>query len=275
MKKPLLIILFLSFAFIVKAQNPKKDSIFLVVDQPPTFKDGDFSTYLAKNIRYPANAAVKDIHGKVFVQFIIRKNGTLTDATIIRSVSPEIDAEALRVVSGSPNWFPGVQNGQPVSVKYTIPIMFNISPPNVVDSSAAKAQDTTSDEDLLSQTDPAAKLNSPVNNQIFAAVQYEPTFPGGNQKLQEYIVENLKQPAGEKANKGSVMITFVVEKDGSLTSVQVDRYFNKLAASKRASKEDEEEAIRVMKNCPKWNPGIQNGKAVRVQYTIPVKFGNN
>ena len=275
MKKPLLIILFLSFAFIVKAQNPKKDSIFLVVDQPPTFKDGDFSTYLAKNIRYPANAAVKDIHGKVFVQFIIRKNGTLTDATIIRSVSPEIDAEALRVVSGSPNWFPGVQNGQPVSVKYNIPIMFNISPPNVVDSSAAKAQDTTSDEDLLSQTDPAAKLNSPVNNQIFAAVQYEPTFPGGNQKLQEYIVENLKQPAGEKANKGSVMITFVVEKDGSLTSVQVDRYFNKLAASKRASKEDEEEAIRVMKNCPKWNPGIQNGKAVRVQYTIPVKFGNN
>jgi TonB family protein len=100
---------------------------------------------------------------------------------------------------------------------------------------------------------------------IFMKTEHEPEFRGGIEKLYRYLEKNLRYPAAAKENniEGKVFVTFVVEKDGSLTDIRI---------LKSLSPETDAEAIRLMQACPKWSPGIQNGRPVRVQYSMPVSF---
>ncbi|MDB5136647.1 MAG: energy transducer TonB [Mucilaginibacter sp.] len=86
-----------------------------------------FYTYLTHTMHYPVKAKEHNIQGKVFISFIVEKDGSLSDIKIIRSVSEDLDAEALRVIKGSPNWNPGIQNGKPVRVAYTMPLSFALA----------------------------------------------------------------------------------------------------------------------------------------------------
>ena len=102
-------------------------------------------------------------------------------------------------------------------------------------------------------------------NQIFTAVEKQPLFPGGEAGFGKYLQKNLRYPAIARENnvQGRVVLTFVVERDGSLTDIKVLRPLGSGT---------DEEAIRVLKSSPKWSPGIQNGRPVRVQYSIPINF---
>ena len=82
--------------------------------------------YLAANIKYPASAVKTKKQGRVMVTFVSQKDGSFTNARIARSVDPELDAEALRIVKAMPNWTPGTQLGKPVSVKYALPVKFSL-----------------------------------------------------------------------------------------------------------------------------------------------------
>jgi protein TonB len=105
------------------------DRIFTSVEQIPTFAGGmdRFYRYLGQNIRCPANAVKNHIQGKVIVTFVIEKDGSLNEIRVARGVSEDIDAEAIRVVKNSPKWVPGLQNGKPVRVQYTVPVSFSLS----------------------------------------------------------------------------------------------------------------------------------------------------
>lgn len=100
--------------------------VFEALEVQPTFPGGmdKFYKYLAKTIRYPEMAQEQGIQGKVFLSFIIEKNGALTDIKIERKLGYGTDEEAVRVLKGSPKWMPGIQNGKAVRVKYNIPISF-------------------------------------------------------------------------------------------------------------------------------------------------------
>ncbi|WEK20948.1 MAG: TonB family protein [Candidatus Pedobacter colombiensis] len=100
--------------------------VFVSLEVQPTFPGGmdKFYKYLSKSIRYPAMAQENNIQGKVFLSFIIEKNGTLTDIKVERKLGYGTDEEAVRVLSASPKWIAGVQNGKFVRVKYNIPISF-------------------------------------------------------------------------------------------------------------------------------------------------------
>ena len=103
--------------------------VFNVVEQMPEFADGGMPglmKYLGANIKYPEEAKKNKIEGRVIIQFVVAKDGSIKDATILRSVSPELDAEALRVINAMPNWKPGMQKGEPVNVKFTIPVTFKL-----------------------------------------------------------------------------------------------------------------------------------------------------
>ena len=103
--------------------------VFNVVEQMPEFADGGMPglmKYLGANIKYPEEAKKNKIEGRVIIQFVVAKDGSIKDATILRSVSPELDAEALRVINAMPNWKPGMQKGKPVNVKFTIPVTFKL-----------------------------------------------------------------------------------------------------------------------------------------------------
>lgn len=99
----------------------------------------------------------------------------------------------------------------------------------------------------------------------FASIENQPNYPGGIEKFYKFLGDNIKYPpmAAENNVQGSVFVSFTVEKDGSLTDIKVER---KLGSG------TDEEAIRVLKLSKRWNPGIQNGKPVRVKYNIPIKF---
>ena len=106
--------------------NPKK--VYDVVEQMPSFPGGmkAMMDYLARNIRYPANAKNDLIEGRVILQFIVDKKGRLSDVKVVRSVEPSLDAEAVRVVKSMPRWNPGMQNGKAVKVRYTLPVTFRL-----------------------------------------------------------------------------------------------------------------------------------------------------
>ena len=102
--------------------------------------------------------------------------------------------------------------------------------------------------------------------EIFMVVESMPEFPGGQQELFKYLAENVKYPviAQENGIQGRVICQFVVNKDGSIVDVQAVRSSGEPSLDK--------EAIRVIKSMPKWKPGKQRGKPVRVKYTVPVNF---
>ena len=106
----------------------KKNSWDCIPETMPYFPGGNvlMLKYLADNIKYPASAVKAKKQGRVIVGFIVLKDGSITHAKIVRSIDPELDAEALRVVKGMPKWTPGTQLGKPVSVKYTLPVKFSL-----------------------------------------------------------------------------------------------------------------------------------------------------
>ena len=112
---------------------------------------------------------------------------------------------------------------------------------------------------------PEVEEEEVVEAEIFTIVEEMPDFPGGGAKLQEYLIKNIKYPqmARESGIQGRVFVNFVVEPDGHVSNVNVMRSLGGGC---------DEEAIRVVKSMPKWKPGKQRGKPVRVSYILPVNF---
>ena len=110
-------------------QNATDDKVFDVVENMPEFNGGmgALMQYLSDNIRYPEE---KDIQGRVLVRFVVGKDGSISNAQVVKSVHPSFDAEALRIINNMPKWIPGTQNGKPVNVKYVVPINFKSSNAN-------------------------------------------------------------------------------------------------------------------------------------------------
>lgn len=114
----------------VKAPK-EEETIFQVVEEMPKFPGGlqEAMVFIGKNIKYPVAAQQAKIEGRVIVRFVVGSDGSVSNVEVMRGVSPELDAEAIRVVSMMPKWIPGKQRGKAVAVKYTMPIMFRLQTP--------------------------------------------------------------------------------------------------------------------------------------------------
>lgn len=248
--------------------NPPVDDpdnpVFEVVESMPEFPGGSMTAmmqFLSKNIKYPVNAQKNGTQGRVTVQFIVNADGSISNIGIIRGVDPELDGEAVRVISTMPNWKPGTQKGKPVRVKYTVPVMFRLP-----------------DEDKKEEYKPVPKIEetvvvgygtrkeSPVEEgQVFEVVEQMPSFPGGTEGLMRYLSKNIKYPVGaQKAGtQGRVVVEVIIDANGNVTNPKVSQGVDPLLDA---------EAIRVTANMPKWQPGTQRGQAVNVRYTFPIIF---
>ncbi len=265
MRKTFLITLLIA-SYFAKAQTNNSDStsqtktnvpgsasdnrVFTAVERQPDFPGGinAFYTYLGQNIIYPPNAAINRIQGRVFVGFVVEKDGILSDIKILRGVSSEIDSEAIRVVARSPRWLPGMVNGRQVRAQYTVVIAFKLPAPESKEQAFM---------DSVRQLPPDKK--------IFTAVEIEPSFPGGIAAFYKFTQQSIQYPPDAAKNRiqGRVYLSFIVERDGSLSEIKIAR---------GVSEDLNAEALRLINTSPKWNPGIQNGRTVRVTYTIPVIF---
>lgn len=242
MKKPLLIITLLAFTVFANAQNKdaaKKDTTLYTgadVEVPAEYPGGlaALYKYFGESIVYPLSARNANLRGKVYLGFIIEKKGSISNLHVLRGLSSDVDAEAIRVMKDALKWSPAKQGGLPVRQEMTVPITFSIN------------------------TDTIAEVMPPHDKPA--------EYPGGMPEFYNYLVKKLKYPAKAKTDKieGTVYITFIVEKEGFINSVRVQ---------KSVSPEMDAEAVRLVSTSRAWNPALGKDKMpVRQKFTVPVKF---
>ncbi len=242
---------------------PENDSIYAIVEAMPDFPGGTAKMmgYLAANIHYPQKAKDEGVEGRVFISFVVEKDGSISNVKTLRGIGGGCDEEAVRVVQSMPKWKPGMQEGKPVRVFYNLPINFKLQ---------AKSNVTT---DKKQNGNKAVKkpqtaknpLSEPDKDGLYMIVEKMPAFPGGHERLLDYVTSNIKYPkeAEKKGIEGRVYVSFVVNEDGSVSDVKVLRGIGGGC---------DEEATRVVENMPNWEPGMQEGKPVKVAYNLPVMF---
>lgn len=217
--------------------------IYETVEQKAEFPRGMAAMYewIEQHLQYPKEALKKGIEGRVFVRFIVRKEGSITDTKVIRSLDPLCDAEALRLVGTMPKWKPGRMTGIAVDSYYVLPIQFKLPANEAKNTSVA-------DEDS-----------------IYMAVDQVGQFPGGHTVMLNWLAKNLKYPkeARKKKIEGRVFVRFVVRKDGRLTDAKIIRSLDPLCDA---------EVLRIIGLMPKWEPALKDGKPVNFHMTLPVQF---
>ena len=246
----------------MEKKGDQSEPIFQQTDEMPSFPGGQqaFMNYLNNNIKYPAIAHENGIQGRVIVQFVVKKDGSITDTKIARGVNPYLDKEALRVISTMPKWEPGKQNGKTVNVQYTVPVMFKLSDPEP--PKAEEIKDSELSEIIV--TGYGSNENSDNESPLQMAEQM-PRFPGGQEALMQYLAKTIKYPvmAQQKKEQGRVIVKMVIGNDGSISDVSIVKGISSYLNA---------EAIRVVNNMPKWEPGMQKGQKVSVYYTLPIVF---
>jgi len=147
-------------------------------------------------------------------------------------------------------------------------ILFTLAPLLLLMTARAQTADTSKKAVKTNTTD--LILDAPIstsepNDKIFTSVEVEPQFPGGIDAFGRFLSTHIHYPVIARKNRtqGRVIVTMVVEKDGSVSDVKIAR---------GVSGDIDAEAIRVIKSSPKWSPGIQNGRPVRVSYAVPISF---
>lgn len=217
------------------------DTPFLVAKEMPLFQGKDlntFRTWVQSQIRYPAEALKRGIEGRVVLSFIVERDGSVSTIELLQSPDRILSEEARRVVSSSPKWTPGRQNGHLVRVRYMLPVDFS-----------------TPKKETAAQSTAAQKPG-------LASMQFE---IGNLNAFRSWAMQRLRYPAKarEQQTEGSVVATFTVGRDGRVDDIRI------------AGKPDPqlaEEVRRVVKASPAWSPATRNDEATTVTVTLPVSF---
>ena len=240
------------------------DLVFTVVEVMPEFPGGQGALlqFLAKSIKYPVIAQQNGIQGRVTCSFVVGKDGVIRNIEVIRGVDPSLDLEAARVISMMPKWKPGMQKGKEVSVKYTVPVTFRLQGKEDNKPTPLPAGEGDNEITVVGYGE---QKSADTSGQVFAIVEKMPQFPGGEKAINEFISKTLQYPviAQENGIQGKVVCSFIINQDGSVTDAEVISGVDPSL---------DREALRIVSAMPKWTPGTQRGKAVRVKYTMPVTF---
>lgn len=263
MKKLVLLLMTLTITLLLpKSAIQAQDETYVVVENMPQFPGGTVALqkYIAKNVKYPKRAEKEKAEGKVFVNFVVDKQGSVKNVKVIRGAQIDLNNEAVRVIKSLPKWKPGTQKGKPVNVSFTVPISFSLNNKSieVYKGNIGSTYKITKNH---KQKDLKAK-----NGDCYVVVNNMPEFPGGTVALQKYIANNIKYPKVHQESNisGKVFINFVVNEKGKVINVRVVRGVDPAL---------DKEAVRVISNLPNWKPGsTKDGKKVKVSFTVPVSF---
>ena len=243
--KKLKLLLFILLPIAGFSQIGGEDEVYLNGDRiEAKFNGGgfeEFAKFLDMNFDY---SKVKK-SGKLEAAFTIDTEGKVTKIRITQVLDIESATEFIRVLKMCPKWEPAKRGGKPISIEIKYPMVFKEKEKK--DPLTLVPIENKSGEESLYNT---------------AGIEKKPDFPGGAKEFYKYISQNFRTP-DVKGLSGKVFVSFVIEKDGSITDIKVLRdigYGTK------------EETIRVLKNSPNWIPGEQDGKKVRVIYTLPISI---
>ena len=218
--------------------EPDNDSIYQIVEQMPKFPGGESALmeYVSKNVAYPEEAKEKEIQGRVFIGFVVEKDGSIGEVKVLRGIGGGCDEEAVRVIKGMPKWKPGMQKGKPVRVSYQIPINFKLDNPqkdnlkhlegtlykgigtgkkgDVTNTMAMQMVFDTEDSGYFIMTLSSQKKNGKKNTEfedVFLQFQY--AFDG--KSIGSIQPKNMD--GGELGDEPMPPYGFLINKDGSIT----------------------------------------------------------
>ncbi len=244
-----------------KLKYPKPDAreVFDSVAAPAVPLGGTraYAEFLAAHQRYPGAALQQGLQGTVPVSFIVEKTGAISEVKVDQPLAPELDAEALRLIRSGPRWTPARHRGQVVRQRVRVPVSFVLSPGSaeVVKRPAPAAAPAGAPAN--SAADPDAPL---------AVAPDVPTRPvGGTETFFDWIQQHQVYPrlARQRKIQGRVMVEFMVQPDGSLTDARV---------LKKMGSGLDEEALRLIKTAPKWEPATYKGRPLKQKMVLPVIF---
>lgn len=261
--------------------SPKRSEIITQQSVLPLAGWEDFYKFMKRNLRYPVVAQKEKIEGTTMLKFTI-SGGQIENVSVAAKLGGGCDAEAMRsLVSFS--GYKAINDG-----KYTIGITFRLNEARIkkplandklaplkgytalnnilVTSAGENVRSGNLDMVVVGYQNNDPNEESKVHD--FVSIDTPPSYPGGMQKFYEYLFKNVRYPKEAQENniQGKVFLSFIVEADGALSGIRVER---KLGSG------TDEEAVRVLKESPKWKPGLVAGKAVRVKYNIPITFSLN
>ena len=196
----------------VKDTLTPDESVFEVVEQMPEFPGGykEMMKYIEQNMRYPEEAKKAGTQGRVVVQFLVNKNGAISDVSVLHSVDRLLDAEAVRLVRSMPKWKPGMQKGKAVTVKYTVPLSFKL-----MEDVKAEASDKKNDE-IIVNTDHEDVLT------VVDGQEVTPELLGALNPDRIQSVSVLKRPSlvaqytTDKSKKAVMLVTLKKEEPKAL-----------------------------------------------------------
>ena len=244
----------------------------------PSFPGGykALQEFIEKEKKYPNEALKKREEGAVYVVFTVDTLGNVVHPKVATSVSPSLDREALRIVRKMPKWIPAKEGNKKINMDFTVIIRF-YAPPDP--------------DEIIFKLDCGLpkELEAPADiNKIYDVVDTYPSFQGD---LTTYLYNETRYPAIAEGTgaEGRAIVTFVVERDGSISHIKIARslasrftipiidsmtaeYRQKAKAHNRALQAMDEEAVRVIKAMPKWNPGKYHDTVVRVSFVLDVSF---
>ena len=244
----------------------------------PSFPGGykALQEFIEKEKKHPDEALKKREAGAVYVVFTVDTLGNIIHPRVTTSVSPSLDREALRIVRKMPKWIPAKEGNKKINMDFTVIIRF-YAPPDP--------------DEIIFKLDCGLpkELEAPADiNKIYDVVDTYPSFQGD---LMTYLYNETRYPAIAEGTgaEGRAIVTFVVERDGSISHIKIARslasrftipiidsmtaeYRQKAKAHNRALQTMDEEAVRVIKAMPKWNPGKYHDTVVRVSFVLPVSF---
>ena len=189
--------------------EPIQGDVFDVVEEMPQYPGGPQALFkfLGENVQYPAEAEKAGIQGRVIATFVVEKDGSISQPTIVKSVDPLLDAEAIRVISAMPNWIPGKQNGKVVRVKYTVPLSFNLDGGGEEVDRLCREDGTIVEIDIEKGDTTIAKPLFIVDGKVMDGRKVYAINP---KTIERYYMQNGQEAIdkyGDKAKDGVILIT--------------------------------------------------------------------
>ena len=189
--------------------EPVQGDVFDVVEEMPQYPGGPQALFkfLSENVRYPAEAEKAGIQGRVIATFVVEKDGSISQPTVVKSVDPQLDAEAIRVISAMPNWIPGKQNGKVVRVKYTVPLSFHLDGGGEEIDHLCREDGTIVEIDIEKGDTTIAKPLFIVDGKVMDGKKVYSINP---KTIERYYMQNGQEAIdkyGDKAKDGVILIT--------------------------------------------------------------------
>jgi hypothetical protein len=248
--------LFLFFPLLAFSQIGGEDEVYLNGDSVEAKFNGGgiekFSDFVHGQFNY---SKVKKA-GRMIASFTVDVDGSIKNIKLVQMIDVDSGVELIRVLNKCPKWTPAKRGGKPISIEVKYPMVFN---KGLQENQLKETKNTVTTSKIENQKGQDSNTNN-IDVATIDKVEVAPRYAGGLTAFYKYIAANFRVPE-EPGFKGKIMVSFIVETDGSLSDIKV---------LKDLGYGSSEEAIRVLKASPKWIPGKQNGKAVRVQYSLPL-----